>query len=118
MILPGSSQITHVRVDPVKIQRPALLDELEDVHLALLELVLKTECETTESHHGCCLEKSFNVLTEKSTTTEVNSHERRSLAATHSPSSVKLRNSSSDCCRDARCSVPRLPTANSSPWLS
>src|SRR5262245_21700375 len=100
MILPSSAQVTHVRVDPVKIQRSAFLDELEDVHLPLLELVLKTECETTESHHGVCLEKSFNDLTEKSTATEVNSHERRSLAATHSPTSVKLRNSSSDCCRE------------------
>jgi hypothetical protein len=42
MIFPGSPQVTHVRVDPVEIQRPALLDEPEDVHLPLLELVLKT----------------------------------------------------------------------------
>jgi hypothetical protein len=42
MILPGSSQVIYVRVDPVEIQPTALLDELEDVHLPLLELVLKT----------------------------------------------------------------------------
>ena len=51
MIFPGSSQVIHMRVDSVEIQRPALLDELEDVHLPLLELVLKTKCKTAESHH-------------------------------------------------------------------